>query len=75
MIVGIGVDLVKIDRIDKAGKSHPGFLERVFTDREREYCSKQKFPAQHSHLAVKLVFPGFLRHELDGNDLAFRQGG
>ena len=47
MIVGIGVDLVKIDRIDKAGKNHEGFLERLFTDREREYCSRQKFPAQH----------------------------
>jgi holo-[acyl-carrier protein] synthase len=47
MIVGIGVDLVKIDRIDKAGKNHGGFLERLFTDREREYCSRQKFPAQH----------------------------
>jgi holo-[acyl-carrier protein] synthase len=47
MIVGIGVDLVKIDRIDKAGKNHAGFLERVFTEREREYCSRQKFPAQH----------------------------
>ncbi len=47
MIVGIGVDLVKISRIDKAGKSHPGFLERVFTEQERVYCSKQKFPAQH----------------------------
>jgi holo-[acyl-carrier protein] synthase len=47
MIVGIGVDLVKIDRIDKAGKNHPGFLERVFTEQEREYCSRQKFPAQH----------------------------
>jgi holo-[acyl-carrier protein] synthase len=46
MIVGIGIDLVKIDRIDKAGK-HEGFLERLFTDREREYCSRQKFPAQH----------------------------
>lgn len=47
MIIGIGVDLVKIDRIDKAGKNHEGFLERLFTDREREYCSRQKFPAQH----------------------------
>ena len=47
MIIGIGVDLVKIDRIDKAGRNHVGFLERVFTDREREYCSRQKFPAQH----------------------------
>ncbi len=47
MIVGIGVDLVKIDRIAKAGRNHPSFLERVFTERERLYCSKQKFPEQH----------------------------
>ena len=47
MIIGIGVDLVKIDRIDKAGKDRQGFLERVFTDREREYCARQKYPAQH----------------------------
>jgi len=47
MIVGIGVDLVKISRIEKAGKAHQGFLERVFTQREREYCERQKFPAQH----------------------------
>ncbi|HYA85565.1 MAG TPA: holo-ACP synthase [Nitrospirota bacterium] len=46
MIIGIGIDLVMIDRIDKAGK-HEGFLERLFTEREREYCSRQKFPAQH----------------------------
>ena len=47
MIIGIGIDLVKIGRIDRAGKDHSGFLERVFTEREREYCSRQKFPAQH----------------------------
>jgi holo-[acyl-carrier protein] synthase len=47
LIVGIGIDLVVIERIHKAAKNHAGFLERLFTDREREYCSKQKFPAQH----------------------------
>ena len=47
MIIGIGIDLVKIDRLERAGKNHTGFLERVFTEREREYCSKQKDPAQH----------------------------
>jgi len=47
MIIGIGIDLVKIDRIEKAGKNQSGFLERVFTVRERAYCSRQKFPAQH----------------------------
>ncbi len=47
MIIGIGVDLVKISRIEKAGNGHPGFLERVFTEKEREYCGRQKHPAQH----------------------------
>jgi holo-[acyl-carrier protein] synthase len=47
MLVGIGIDLVKIDRIDKALKNHAGFLEKVFTDKEREYCVRQKYPAQH----------------------------
>ncbi|MEK6741979.1 MAG: holo-ACP synthase [Nitrospirota bacterium] len=47
MIIGIGTDLVKISRIEKAGENHPSFLERVFTKREQEYCDRQKFPAQH----------------------------
>lgn len=47
MIVGIGIDLVKIDRMDKASKNHSGFLERVFTEKERDYCNRQKLPAQH----------------------------
>ena len=47
MIIGIGIDLVKISRIDKAGSNHTAFLERVFTERERIYCARQKFPAQH----------------------------
>ena len=47
MIVGIGIDLVKISRIQKAGKHNASFLERVFTERERAYCSRQKYPAQH----------------------------
>ena len=47
MIVGIGVDLVKISRIEKAGNGHQGFIDRVFTQKEQEYCKRQKFPAQH----------------------------
>lgn len=47
MIIGIGIDLVKISRIEKAGNGHPAFLERVFTEREREYCGRMKYPAQH----------------------------
>jgi holo-[acyl-carrier protein] synthase len=46
MIAGIGVDLVKISRIEKACQSS-AFVERVFCEREREYCLRQKYPAQH----------------------------
>ncbi len=38
---------MKIDRIDKAGKNHPGFLERVFTERSGNTATRQKYPAQH----------------------------
>lgn len=47
MIIGIGIDLVKISRIEKAATDHPAFVERVFTEKERAYCSRQKFAAQH----------------------------
>jgi holo-[acyl-carrier protein] synthase len=47
MILGIGVDLVKISRIERAGGNHRSFIERVFTQKEQDYCTRQKFPAQH----------------------------
>jgi holo-[acyl-carrier protein] synthase len=47
MILGIGVDLVKISRIERAGGNHHSFIERVFTQKEQDYCTRQKFPAQH----------------------------
>lgn len=39
MIESIGVDLVEIERIERAAKRHGRrFLERVFTEREIGYC-------------------------------------
>jgi len=38
MILGIGLDLVEIDRIRRAMEQHPQFLSRILTDAEREYC-------------------------------------
>ena len=81
MIIGIGVDLVKISRIDKAGSSHPGFLERVFTQKELEYCSRQKFPAQHfaarfaSKEAVLKAFGTGLSAGMKWTDIEVLHGG
>jgi holo-[acyl-carrier protein] synthase len=38
-ILGIGVDLVEVERITAAVARHgPPFLKRIFTDREIEFC-------------------------------------
>ena len=37
MIVGIGIDIIEIDRIG-AAVERDGFVRRVFTAAEREYC-------------------------------------
>lgn len=43
MIIGCGIDLVKIGRIEKIiNKWGDNFTSRVFTLLEREYCEKKK---------------------------------
>jgi holo-[acyl-carrier protein] synthase len=45
MIVGIGVDLIEVERIQKALEdSHIGsrFRARVFTEKEIQYCEKKR---------------------------------
>ena len=37
MIEGIGIDMVEIDRIEKANAKSRRFIERILTEREREY--------------------------------------
>lgn len=48
MILGIGVDLVEVERIDLAIERHgEHFLHRVFTEREIAYCSPMRTPGPH----------------------------
>lgn len=48
IIFGIGIDVVEVDRIESAiERLGDVFLTRLFTDREREYCARQKRPALH----------------------------
>ena len=47
-IVGIGIDVIEVERIDEAvAEFGDRFLERIFTERERDYCGRQKRPAIH----------------------------
>lgn len=46
MIVGLGIDLVEIERISSNIEKHgERFLNRVFTQRELDFCLKRKIPA------------------------------
>lgn len=45
--VGIGVDLLEVERMRRSMERHPRILERVFTEEERAYCDATARPAQH----------------------------
>jgi len=45
-IVGIGVDLVDVERVQRILERRSTFVQRVFTSQEIEYCSKQASPAE-----------------------------
>jgi holo-[acyl-carrier protein] synthase len=44
-IVGIGVDMVEIDRVERLLRMRPSFRARVFTEEERRYCDAKASPA------------------------------
>ncbi|HEY1331957.1 MAG TPA: holo-ACP synthase [Actinomycetota bacterium] len=45
-VVGIGVDLVDVQRVQRMLDRHPTFAPRVFTPQEIEYCDRQGSPAE-----------------------------
>lgn len=46
-ILGVGIDLIEIDRVERALERHPRFAERCFTEAEAAYCMSRKYPPQH----------------------------
>ena len=59
MILGIGVDLVDVSRIESIiYRWNQRFLKRVFTDIEIRYCNNKKNPAQRfaTRFAAKEAF-------------------
>ncbi len=47
MTSGVGIDLLEIDRLERALERHPRLAERVFTDAERDYAAVRARPARH----------------------------
>jgi holo-[acyl-carrier protein] synthase len=47
----VGIDLLEIERLERALERRPRLAERLFTDGEREYAASKGRPIQH--LAVR----------------------
>jgi holo-[acyl-carrier protein] synthase len=43
----VGIDLVEVDRIERALERRPRLAERLFTDAELEYSRSRRRPARH----------------------------
>lgn len=43
MLVGIGTDIIEIERVKQAAQ-RPGFIHRVYTEQEQNYCGVRKDP-------------------------------
>jgi len=66
MVVGLGVDIVEIERMRLALERRPRMKERLFSDEERLYCEKKARPEVHYALrfaakeaVVKALGTGF----------------
>jgi holo-[acyl-carrier protein] synthase len=44
---GVGIDLLEIERLERALERHPRLAERVFTDDERAYAQAKARPGRH----------------------------
>jgi holo-[acyl-carrier protein] synthase len=75
VILGVGVDLTPISRMQRAFDAHPERLEaRLFTDAERAYCRQRasatqhfaaRFAAKEAALKALHVPEGLRWHELE----------
>lgn len=52
-VVGVGVDMVSVDRMKTVIARTPAFVPKVFTDQERAYCDKTAKP--HAHYAARFA--------------------
>jgi len=66
MIEGVGVDIVKVERLrEAAGRWGGRFLKRVFTDREIAYCMARHEP--YTSLAIRFAAKEALIKALGGD--------
>lgn len=61
MILSIGIDIVEVYRIAETIARTPRFVERVFTQAERDYCESKGVAAAQSYAARFAAKEAFLK--------------
>jgi holo-[acyl-carrier protein] synthase len=70
-VTGVGIDLLEIDRLERALERRPRLAERVFTDGERAYAEARARPGQH--LAARFCAKEAVVKALGLGGLRFRE--
>ncbi len=80
-VIGIGCDLVEVERIGQVIERHGDrFLDKTFTDEERAYCATLKFPQKHyaarwaAKEAVAKAFTTGIGEHLDWTSISVYHG-
>ena len=69
--MGVGIDLLEIDRLERALERHPRLAERVFTESELAYAGERARPARH--LAARFAAKEAVVKALGKRGLALRE--
>jgi len=69
--IAVGLDLLDVERLERALERRPRLAERLFTDAERAYSAARARPAQH--LAARFCAKEAVAKALDLRGWAFRE--
>ena len=69
-MAAVGVDLLDIERLERALERRPRLAERLFTDAEREYAAARPRPGRH--LAARFCAKEAVAKALDLRGWSFR---
>jgi holo-[acyl-carrier protein] synthase len=70
-VSGVGIDLLEIERLERALQRRPRLAERLFTDAERGYAAGRARPGQH--LAARFCAKEAVAKALGLEAMSFRE--
>ena len=73
IILGNGIDIVNIKRVELSSDKNPGFLARMLTDKEIEYCKRKKNFYEHAAGRIALKEAAYKAVKDSGITLLWRE--